>query len=151
MARVVSLLPSATEIVCLVAAECDADGTAPALVAKSHECDWPPGLDVPMLTAAKTTFTTSADVDQQVRSALASGNGLYTVDQEHLKQLQPDVIVTQVKTASRLGSGLPSNRGTQLLRTLASPAAAGWLDDVVIHSECTWHLAGVMLFAIRRA
>ncbi|KAI3423921.1 hypothetical protein D9Q98_009755 [Chlorella vulgaris] len=95
MARVVSLLPSATEIVCLVAAECDADGTTPALVAKSHECDWPPGLDLPMLTAAKTTFTTSADVDQQVRSALASGNGLYTVDQEHLKQLQPDVIVTQ--------------------------------------------------------
>jgi ABC-type Fe3+-hydroxamate transport system substrate-binding protein len=93
--RVVSLLPSATEIVCLVAAQCSADA-APQLVGRSHECDYPAGLaHLPVLTAAKTSFTDSADVDRQVREALSSGSGLYTVDRALLQQLQPDVIVTQ--------------------------------------------------------
>ena len=54
--RVVSLLPSATEIVALVVAECD-NGAAeppPELVGRSHECDFPAGLPQPMLTVAKT-------------------------------------------------------------------------------------------------
>ncbi len=52
--RVVSLLPSATEIIQLVAAHC-ADEAPSQLVGRSHECDFPPGLEhLPMLTAAKT-------------------------------------------------------------------------------------------------
>lgn len=101
--RIVSLLPSATEILCLV-------GGAKRLVGKSHECDHPgdPGLGLehlPVLTAARTTFGdgqgASAEVDRQVREALSSGQGaggppsLYTLDTGMLEALQPDIILTQ--------------------------------------------------------
>ena len=48
-----------------------------------------------MLTASKIKFTTSADVDRQVREQLAAGNGLYSVDKLELCRLRPDVVVTQ--------------------------------------------------------
>lgn len=52
--RCVSLLPSATEVVQLVVAECATGDGAPVLVGRSHECDYPAGLGyLPMLTAAK--------------------------------------------------------------------------------------------------
>ena len=97
--RVVSLLPSATEILCLV-------GGAGLLVGKSHECDHPVGLEHrPVLTAARTTFAggpgASAEVDRQVREALSSGQGdggppsLYTLDTGMLEALRPDIILTQ--------------------------------------------------------
>lgn len=50
---------------------------------------------MPVLTAARTVFTTSEDVDRQVREKLASGEGLYTIDTPTLKALQPDIIITQ--------------------------------------------------------
>ena len=84
MARVVSLLPSATELVCLVLAEQPHHEIQAVLVGRSHECDWPPRgasggqgdaiAELPALTAAKTTFTTSGDVDAQV-GARARGEG----------------------------------------------------------------------------
>lgn len=52
---------------------------------------------LPILTEAKTKFTTAADVDRQVSEALSSGNSLYNLDVDQLKALQPSVIVTQVK------------------------------------------------------
>ncbi len=87
--RVVSLLPSATELLCALGAEA-------MLVGRSHECDHPPGvLDRPVLTAQRTDATTSAGIDEQVRSALESGQSLYTLDEEQLRSLRPDVILTQ--------------------------------------------------------
>lgn len=94
--RVVSLLPSATETLAVVAgglrtAEVD-------LVGRSHECDWPPDgalAGVPVLTGQRTKFETAADVDQAVREQLASGQSLYTLDVERLRALKPDVILTQ--------------------------------------------------------
>jgi len=72
------------------------------LVARSHECDYPPTFvrDVPMLTSQKTQFNPNAenpakDIDEQVRKALASGNSLYNLDVDQLKDLQPDVVLTQ--------------------------------------------------------
>ncbi|KAI1315955.1 hypothetical protein EDD11_010593 [Mortierella claussenii] len=89
MARIVSLLPSAAEIICLV-------GGQPEMVARSHEDDFPSTIQhLPMLTKAKTNFTSSADVDRQVSEALAQGNSLYDLDVEQLKALKPTIIVTQ--------------------------------------------------------
>ncbi|KAG0368239.1 hypothetical protein BC939DRAFT_525459 [Gamsiella multidivaricata] len=89
MERIVSLLPSAAEIICLV-------GGQPEMVARSHEDDFPSTIQhLPILTAAKTTFTTSADVDRQVSEALSQGQSLYDLDVTQLKALRPTVIVTQ--------------------------------------------------------
>lgn len=87
--RIVSLLPSATEIIDLL-------GATDALVGRSHECDHPSGLDaVPMLTAQRTSAANSAAIDAEVRSSLESGASLYELDTEALADLRPDVIVTQ--------------------------------------------------------
>lgn len=88
--RVVSLLPSATELLCLI------PGGERLLVGRNHEDDFPSSIThLPILTRQKTVFTTPEDVDTQVTRALASGSSLYTLDVPLLKQLQPDVILTQ--------------------------------------------------------
>lgn len=98
--RVVSLLPSATEIVALLN-----PGT---LVGRSHECDFPVTDSVrsaQVLSASRIAPTTSppttsapsnsAQIDAEVRAALASGASLYTLDVDLLRSLAPDLIITQ--------------------------------------------------------
>lgn len=87
--RVVSLLPSATEILCGV-------GGRGMLVGRSHECDHPEGLGgVPALTRARTTGHDPRAIDGQVRAALAEGRSLYELDERALVALAPDLILTQ--------------------------------------------------------
>ena len=88
--RVVSVLPSATEILCLF-------GGGHLLVGRSHEDNYPKSIThLPVLTGQKTTFTTAKDVDAQVSAALRDGQSLYTLDVDLLKSLAPlDVILTQ--------------------------------------------------------
>jgi iron complex transport system substrate-binding protein len=88
--RIVSLLPSATEIVCAL-------GLRDALVGVSHECDFPADVvGLPVLTRAKLDASRpSADIDRDVRALLAEGLGVYTIDVDALRDLRPDLIVTQ--------------------------------------------------------
>jgi iron complex transport system substrate-binding protein len=88
--RIVSLLPSATEIVCAL-------GAGDALVGVSHECDYPPRVrGLPVLTRPKLRVdAASADIDRDVRALVARGLGVYEIDVERLAALAPDVIVTQ--------------------------------------------------------
>lgn len=88
--RIVSLLPSATEIVCAL-------GLRDSLVGVSHECDFPADVvGLPMLTRAKLDASRpSADIDREVRDLLAGGLGIYAIDLDALGHLQPDLIVTQ--------------------------------------------------------
>ncbi|MEE2972258.1 MAG: cobalamin-binding protein [Planctomycetota bacterium] len=90
--RVVSLLPSATEILCAVGGES-------LLVGRSHECDHPPSVvDRPVLTEARTGEGTSAEIDAEVRTMLGGENAqtsLYRLDVEGLAALRPDVVLTQ--------------------------------------------------------
>ena len=87
--RVVSLLPSATELLCAVGAES-------MLVGRSHECDFPADIaDRPVLTKQRTTAVASRDIDTQVRESLDTGNSLYELDTDLLRDLEPDVILTQ--------------------------------------------------------
>ncbi len=94
MPRVVSLLPAATEIACLVGARQD-------LVARSHECDEPP--DVPALPAVTAPsrcsgsdpISTPAEIDRRKDRCPVSEQPLYTLDTVALKRLAPDVILTR--------------------------------------------------------
>lgn len=88
--RVVSLLPSATEIVCALGAAAD-------LVGVSHECDYPPAVRaLPAVTRSKIrTDVASAVIDQSVRALVERGLSVYDIDVERLRALAPDVIVTQ--------------------------------------------------------
>jgi iron complex transport system substrate-binding protein len=88
--RIVSLLPSATEIVCAL-------GFEDQLVGRSHECDFPHSVtSLPTLTSPKfNPDGTSAEVDQRVKQILAEALAVYRVDADRLRELQPDFIVTQ--------------------------------------------------------
>lgn len=91
--RVVSLLPSATEILCAI-------GAGDLLVGRSHECDWPPAvLSLPVVTGQRgrspTGVGASAAIDQAVRETMASGDSLYRIDEGLLTSLRPDLILTQ--------------------------------------------------------
>lgn len=89
--KIVSLLPSATEIICTL-------GLADQLVAVTHECDFPPYVkDKPPITRSwLQSDLTSSEIDQAVRSQLATdAHSLYTIDTTLLAELAPDLIVTQ--------------------------------------------------------
>jgi iron complex transport system substrate-binding protein len=90
--RIVSLVPSATEIVCAL-------GFEAALVGRSHECDFPPSVRrLPALTAPKfDPDGTSYEVDQRVKAILQEALAVYRVDADLLKGLRPQVIVTQAQ------------------------------------------------------
>lgn len=88
--RIVSLLPSATEIVCAL-------GFEDQLVGRSHECDFPHSVThLPALTSPKfNPEGTSAEIDQRVKTILSEALAVYRVDADLLRDLKPDVIVTQ--------------------------------------------------------
>lgn len=88
--RIVSLIASATEIVCAL-------GFEDQLVGRSHECDFP--LEVkrlPQLTSPKFEVEgTSAEIDQRVKSVLEDALSVYRVDAKALDELKPTHIITQ--------------------------------------------------------
>ncbi|MFQ3319070.1 MAG: iron complex transport system substrate-binding protein [Natronomonas sp.] len=85
--RVVSLLPSATEIVYAL-------GVEP--VATSHECDYPPeATDLPSVVDSRVDAdASSADIDAQVQDAESTG-GVYEIDRETLAEVDPDLVISQ--------------------------------------------------------
>jgi len=90
--RIVSLLPSATEIVCEL-------GLADRLVAVTHECDFPPDAltDLPRVTSnlLPEEVRRSEEIDAAVRAAVDDGHGLYALNEELMRELRPDLILTQ--------------------------------------------------------
>ena len=89
--RIVSLLPSATEIAFAL-------GLGDQVVAVSHECDYPPAArERPAVTRSPIHghALTSAEIDRHTTEQLRDGGTLYYLDTERLGELAPDLILTQ--------------------------------------------------------
>ncbi|HEY3498193.1 MAG TPA: BtuF-related (seleno)protein, partial [Polyangiaceae bacterium] len=88
--RIISLLPSATEIVCAL-------GAADGLVGISHECDFPEAIrDRPVLTRSRIDARgSSRAIDSAVRIVIRDALSIYAVDEQKMAELEPDVILTQ--------------------------------------------------------
>src|SRR4051794_30195737 len=111
--RLVSLLPSATEIVYAL-------GLGPDLVGVTFECDEPPSArsDKAVVVGGRDTRgMTPAEIDAYVRERLAAGGDLYTLHAGALAGLDPELIVTQ-----------------DLCRVCALPS--GHVEDALDHLGC---------------
>ena len=88
--RIVSLLPSATEIVFAL-------GLDREIVGVSHVCDFPPQARTkPVVIHSRLPHDASpAEIDRLVREYVARGESLYAVDAQKLEELHPDLIITQ--------------------------------------------------------
>jgi iron complex transport system substrate-binding protein len=89
--RIASLLPSATEIVCVL-------GLEENLVGVTHECDFPPSVIAkPKLTSSRISHErmTSSEIDHAVRSQLDGHGSIYDLNTKLSSELKPDIILTQ--------------------------------------------------------
>ena len=90
--RIVSLIASATEIVCALGFESN-------LVGRSHECDYPRTVEkIPVCSSSKiVTESSSAEIDDQVQTIVRDGLSVYKVDSELLDTILPSIIITQTQ------------------------------------------------------
>ena len=88
--KVLSLLSSTTEVVYAL-------GCEDQLVGRSHECDYPPAvMTLPICTKPKFNVDgSSIEVDGQVKSILQNALSVYYINEDLLKELKPDIILTQ--------------------------------------------------------
>jgi iron complex transport system substrate-binding protein len=133
MMKICSLLPSATEVIALL-------GLGDELVGVSHECDYPPSVrNVPVMVepVIPSQGLASADIDEQVRQLVASGQRLYRLNDHLLRQAQPDLIVSQdlchvcAVTPDQLHAALRSMPRQPTVLTLNPSTIHDVVDDVV--------------------
>ena len=89
--RIVSLLPSATEIVCAL-------GLEDRLVGVSHSCDYPPSVSrLPRLSRPRADLKglSSGDIDTAIRVSMRDHGSVYEIDIPGIRRLEPDLILTQ--------------------------------------------------------
>jgi iron complex transport system substrate-binding protein len=100
--RIVSLLPSATDIIAEL-------GLLDSLVGISDDCNWPPEVTAKPLVARTridVSTLTSAEIDRLVGESVSEGHSLYAVDAQLMDELRPDLVVTQdVCTVCAVSSG----------------------------------------------
>jgi iron complex transport system substrate-binding protein len=131
--RICSLLPSATEVIALL-------GLSDELVGISHECDYPPSVrNVPIMVEPMIPphGLASADIDQQVRQLVASGQRLYQLNDNLLRQARPDLVLSQdlchvcAVTPDQLHDALSSLPHQPTVLTLNPGTVEDVIDDVV--------------------
>ena len=111
--RIVSFLPAATEMVFAL-------GLGENLVGVSHECDFPPSAKTKPIVvkhAMALEKLTLREIDMAVAERIGSGQSLYQVDENLLRELKPDLILTQNLCQV---CGPAGNEITVALKTLAA-------------------------------
>jgi iron complex transport system substrate-binding protein len=126
--RIVSLLPSATEIVYAL-------GLGDDLVGVTHECDWPAPAQSKRVvsTSALPPAVTPAEVDQLVSASIDGGAPIYQLDAQAVRELRPDLVITQDLCAV---CAVPSGHVHEALDRLGCDAEVlsldpGSLDEVL--------------------
>jgi iron complex transport system substrate-binding protein len=126
VSRIVSLVPAATEIAAAL-------GLMKNVVGVSHECDFPTEANTrPRVTncPVHNVGLASKNVDEWVRRALRENGTIYTIDESRLRELRPDVILTQklcdvcavgYGTVARLAETLPGPPRVVNLEPSVSP------------------------------
>jgi iron complex transport system substrate-binding protein len=118
--RIVSFLPSATEMVCAL-------GLDDQLMGITHECDYPPQIrDRPIVVrgALAIEHMSQQEIDTAVSERLRSGQSIYQVDESLLRDIAPDLIVTQDLCQVCAPSG---NEVAQVLQALPQKPQVLWL------------------------
>jgi len=138
--RIVSLLPAATEIVCAL-------GLGDQLVGVTHECDFPPGVvnGLPVVTGSvlpaphpreDEPLLSAREIDERVREARGSGESLYHIDNDLLRELKPDLVLAQglcdvcAVTHKAVVAAANALDGTARVLDLAPTNLAGVLQSV---------------------
>ncbi len=140
--RIVSLLPSATEIVFAL-------GLGDSLVGVSHMCDYPAaarGLPIVSRSIRSKSHLSSAAIDAIIQQARATGNPLYIIDGDLMRRLQPDLILTQeLCEVCAIGAGSVFETAARVLDyspDILSIRPAG-LDDIFDNVRRIGEAAGV--------
>jgi iron complex transport system substrate-binding protein len=118
--RIVSFLPSATEMICAL-------GLGDRLLGVTHECDYPPEImDKPIVVrnVLPIESMSQSEIDRAVTQRLRDGLSLYRVDEALMQEIAPDLILTQDLCQVCAPSG---NEVSQLLKTLPSKPQILWL------------------------
>ena len=123
--RIVSLLPSATEI-------CFALGLGDELVGRTHECDYPEeAAEIPLLTSDSGVVegASSRQINDRVANSVDSGESIYRLDISALADAEPDLILTQALCTV---CAVSYRDVTQALRTLGSDAQVVSLEPTSV-------------------
>lgn len=137
--RIVSLLPSATEILYAL-------GLGDSVVGVTHECDFPPeAARKPALIKPRVDpHAPQTEIDRQVRELVSRGESIYAVDVDLLESLQPDLIVTQ--DLCHVCAASPDDLATALTRFRYAPRVLTLtphsLDDVWRDIDCVGYATG---------
>jgi iron complex transport system substrate-binding protein len=118
--RIVSFLPSATEMICAL-------GLGDRLLGVTHECDYPPeiiGKTIVVRNVLPVESMSQSEIDSAVTQRLRSGLSLYQVDETLMQEIAPDLVVTQDLCQVCAPSG---NEVSQLLKVLPSKPQILWL------------------------
>jgi iron complex transport system substrate-binding protein len=118
--RIVSFLPSATEIACAL-------GLSDSLLGITHECDYPPEVrtkPVVVRNVLPIEQMSQSEIDRAVAERMRAGLSLYQIDEPLLRELAPDLILTQDLCQVCAPSG---NEVSQVLKSLPKTPQILWM------------------------